>query len=182
METYKNQKLFNILIIIFTIFVYSKDLYKYFNFNKETAYKLNFSQFDSDPLYLGLNQIINISEEDLKNKNIQDIYLSRSTQIIYKIPNYLFKNYNILASSKNDVLCDCNNEKIAIINFYPKLRNSLLKWKTNMPSWPEGYNQLYGKNLNDSKTKCLEKIQDTCSIVHLLKEEDDTIIAVLGIN
>ena len=182
LETYKNQKLFNILIIIFTIFVYSKDLYKYFNFNKETTYKLNFSQFDSDPLYLGLNQIINISEEDLKNKNIQDIYLSRSTQIIYKIPKYLFKNYNILASSKNDILCDCNNEKIAIINFYPKLRNSLLKFKTSMPNWPEGYNQLYGKNLNDSKTKCLEKIKDTCSIVHLLKEEDDTIIAVLGIN
>ena len=51
-----------------------------------------------------------------------------------------------------------------------------------MPNWPEGYNQLYGKNLNNSKTKCLERIKDTCSIVHLLKEKDDTIIAVLGIN
>ena len=178
LETYKNQKLFNLLIIIFTIFIYSKDIYKFFNFNKETPYKLNFSQFDVDPLYLGLNQIIKISEKDLKNKKIQDIYLSRSTQIIYKIPNYLYKNYNILASSKKDILCNCNNEKIAIVNFYPKLRNSILKFKTNMPTSPEGYNQLYGKNLDNSKIECIKKINDTCSIVHLLKEEDDTIIAV----
>ena len=143
---------------------------------------MNFSQFDVDPLYLGLNQIIKISKKDLKNKKIQDIYLSRSTQIIYKIPNYLYKNYNILASSKKDILCNCNNEKIAIVNFYPKLRNSILKFKTNMPTSPEGYNQLYGKNLDNSKIECIKKINDTCSIVHLLKEEDDTIIAVLAIN
>ena len=75
-----------------------------------------------------------------------------------------------------------NNEKIAIVNFYPKLRNSILKFKTNMPTSPEGYNQLYGKNLDNSKIECIKKINDTCSIVHLLKEEDDTIIAVLAIN
>ncbi len=182
LETYKNQKLLNILLIVFTIFVYSIDLYKFFNFNKETVYKLNFSQFDVDPLYLGLNQIINISNVDLKDKKVQDIYISRSTKIIYKIPNYLFKNYNILASPKGKIFCNCDNEKKAIINFYPRLRNSLNKFKTNMPTSPEGYNELYGTNLKDSKTKCIEKMKDTCSIVHLLKEEDSTIIGALGIN
>ena len=182
LETYKNQKLVNILIIIFTIFVYSKDLSKFFNFNKETVYKLNFSQFDVDPLYLGLNQIINMSDKDLKNKKIQDIYISRSTKIIYKIPNYLFKNYNILASPKGKIFCNCDNKKNAIINFYPKLRNSLNKFKTTMTTSPEGYNELFGTNLKDPKTKCIQKMKDTCSIVHLLKEEDNTIIGALGIN
>ena len=182
LETYKNYKLFNIFIIIFTIFIYSIDLYKFFNFNKNTAYKLNFSQFSSDPIYLGLNQILKVSEKDLKSKKIKDIYLSRSTRIIYKIPKYLYKDYNILASSKNEIMCDCNNENIAIINFYPKLRNSVSKLKTNSTIYAEGYNELYGKNLKHSKIKCIEQMKDTCSILHYLKEEDDTVIAALGIN
>ena len=78
--------------------IYSKDLYKFFNFNKYTAYKLNFSQFDSDPIYLGLNQIINISKNDIEDKKIKKIYLSRSSRIVYKIPKYLYKNYEILES------------------------------------------------------------------------------------
>ena len=132
---------------------------------------MNFSQFDVDPLYLGLNQIIKISEKDLKNKKIQDIYLSRSTQIIYKIPTYLYKNYNILASSKKDILCNCNNEKIAIVNFYPKLRNSILKFKTNMPTSPEGYNQLYGKNLDNSKIECIKKLMTHVQLCIYLKKK-----------
>lgn len=182
LETYKNNKLLNALIIILTIFIYSKDLYKFFNFNKETVYKLNFSQFDVDPLYLGLNQIINMSDKDLKDKKIKDIYISRSTKIIYRIPKYLFKNYNILTSPKGEVFCNCDKEKNAIINFYPKSRNSLNKFKTNMPTAPDGYNELFGPNLKDSKTKCIKKMKDTCSIVNLLKEKDNTIIGILGIN
>ena len=42
---------------------------------------------------------------------------------------------------------EVGNSKNAIINFYPRLRNSLNKFKTNMPTSPEGYNELYGKNL-----------------------------------
>ena len=180
-ETYKNIKYRNILIILITLFIYSGDIYKFFRFNKETVYKLNFSQFDSDPIYLGLNQILSISKNDLTDKNIRDIYISRSTKIIYRIPNYLYKNYNILTSRPKEILCDCKSENIAIINFYPKLRNSVTKFKLNMRTFPEGYNELYGKNLNNSKTKCIEKMNKTCSIIHLLKEEDESIIAALGI-
>ena len=71
LEAYKNIKYLNIFIIIITMVIYSKDLYKFFNFNKYTAYKLNFSQFDSDPIYLGLNQIINISKNDIEDKKIK---------------------------------------------------------------------------------------------------------------
>ena len=50
-----------------------------------------------------------------------------------------------------------------------------------MVGWPEGYNQLYGHNLEQSQNKCLEKMNSTCSIVKLLKEDDGKIIATLGI-
>ena len=39
--------------------IYSK-IYVNFLILINTSYKLNFSQFDFDPIYLGLNQIINI--------------------------------------------------------------------------------------------------------------------------
>ncbi len=182
LEAYKNIKYLNIFIIIFTMVVYSKDLLKFFNFDKYTAYKLNFSQFDSDPIYLGLNQIIDISKQDIEDKKIKEIYLSRSSRIVYKIPKYLYKHYEILESPRNEIFCTCDEKKRAIINFYPKLRNSLIKYRTNMPTSPQGYGELYGKNLKNSKINCLEKMNNTCSIVHLLKEDDETIIAALGID
>ena len=180
-ETYNNKKLTNIFLIILTLVVYSKDLYKFFNFNKENIYKLNFSQFDSDPLYLGLNQIIENSSKDLKNKNIQEIYVGRSTEIIYRIPKYLYKKYKINDSPKYKPFCNCNDDNQAILNFYPKMRNFVVKYKTNMPASPEGYGSLYGKEIERKKYECLGNIEKTCSIVHLLKEEDNTTIAILGI-
>ena len=50
-----------------------------------------------------------------------------------------------------------------------------------MVGWPEGLNELYGHNLEQSQNKCLEKMNNTCSIVKLLKEDDGKIIATLGI-
>jgi len=50
-----------------------------------------------------------------------------------------------------------------------------------MPASPEGYNDLYGHNLESSQNRCLEKMNNTCSIVKLLKEKDEKIIAALGI-
>ena len=51
-----------------------------------------------------------------------------------------------------------------------------------MPTSPQGYGELYGKKFKNSKINCLEKMNNTCSIVHLLKEDDKTIIAALGID
>ena len=50
-----------------------------------------------------------------------------------------------------------------------------------MPSSPSGYEELYGKDLKLSQNKCLKKMNNTCSIVKLLKEGDGKIIATLGI-
>ena len=50
-----------------------------------------------------------------------------------------------------------------------------------MPASPEGYNELYGYNLETSQNRCLERMNNTCSIVKLLKEKDGKIIATLGI-
>ena len=50
-----------------------------------------------------------------------------------------------------------------------------------MPTFPDGYNELFGKELNYTKTKCIKQMEKTCSIVHLLKEDDSTIISALGI-
>ena len=44
-----------------------------------------------------------------------------------------------------------------------------------MVGWPEGYNELYGHNLEQSQNKCLEKMNNTCSIVKLYKEDDGKI-------
>lgn len=181
LETYKNSKIINILLIIFTMVVYSNDFYKFFNFNKDSPYKLNFSQFDTDPIYLGLNQILEISEKDLKSYKIENIYISRSTKIIYRIPKYFYKDYNILATAPKEINCTCEKEDVAIINFYPELRNSLLKYETNMPTSPDGYEELYGKNLQNSKNRCLEQMNNSCSVLHLLKEDDKSVIAALGI-
>ena len=51
-----------------------------------------------------------------------------------------------------------------------------------MPASPQGFNKLYGKGKQNSKNVCLKKMNNTCSITHLLKEENGTIIAALGIN
>ena len=51
-----------------------------------------------------------------------------------------------------------------------------------MPAHPEGYNELFGHNLEQSQNKCLEKMNNTCSIVKLLKENDGKIISTLGIH
>ena len=64
-ETYKKHIFTNFLIVLFTLFAYSIDFYKFFIFKKDSVYKLNFSQFESDPIYLGFNQINNISKKDL---------------------------------------------------------------------------------------------------------------------
>ena len=100
--------------------------------------------------------------------------------IVYKIPKYLYKHYK-LESPRNEIICTYEEKKKAIINFYPKLRNSLIKYRINMPTSPQGYGELYGKNLK-ILINCLEKMNNTCSIVHLLKEDDETIIAALGID
>ena len=51
-----------------------------------------------------------------------------------------------------------------------------------MTASPEGYNELYGHNLEQTQNKCLKKMNNTCSIVKLLKENDGKIISTLGIH
>jgi hypothetical protein len=51
-----------------------------------------------------------------------------------------------------------------------------------MTAWPEGYNELYGHSLEKSQNECLKKMNNTCSIVKLLKEKDGKIISTLGIH
>ena len=50
-----------------------------------------------------------------------------------------------------------------------------------MPSSPSDYGELYGKDLELSQNKCLKKMNNTCSIVKLIKEDDKKVIAALGI-
>ena len=68
------------------------------------------------------------------------------------------------------------------MNFFPKLRRLLLNFKEGMTAQPEGYNKLYGHNLEQTQNKCLKKMNNTCSIVKLLKEKDGKVISTLGIH
>jgi len=179
--SYRNIKYINISLVFITLIIYTKEIVNFFNFNTKTIYNLNFSQWDSDPIYLGLFQIIKHSEKNLKKNNIKEIIISRSTRIIYKIPKYLYDDYTILASPRNIITCNCQIKNKAIINFYPKIRNSILKFKKSMPTYPEGYDELYGPKSEDNKAKCIDTMKETCSIVHLLKEKNQEIIAALGI-
>ena len=160
---------------------YSFDLVKLLKINKNNLYELNFISFDTDPIFLGLDPLIKENLEILDENKIDEVYVSRSTRIIYRIPQYLYRDIKISDSKKSEILCECNQEKPAIINFFPKLRGIILSYRENMPASPEGYNELYGNDLEFSQTKCLEKMNNTCSIVKLLKEEDEKIIATLGI-
>ena len=56
-----------------------------------------------------------------------------------------------------------------------------MNYKKNVPSSPEGYGELYGKDLKLSQNKCLKEMNNTCSIVKLIKEDDGKVIATLGI-
>ena len=46
---------------------------------------------------------------------------------------------------------------------------------------PEGWNELYGDNLEFSKNDCLKNMKNSCSILKVLKEKDQKTIAALGI-
>ena len=172
-----------LLLMVFLIsFTYSFDLIKFLKINKNNLYELNFISFDTDPIFLGLDPLIKENREILEKKKIDEVYISRSTQIIYRIPQYLYKDIKISATSKSEIVCECRKERPAIMNFFPKLRRLILNFKEDMPAWPEGYNELYGHNLEQSQSKCLKKMNNTCSIVKLLKENDGKIISTLGIH
>ena len=175
------QKRYLLLMVFLIGFVYSFDLIKFLKINKSNLYKLNFISFNTDPIFLGLDPLIKENKEILDKKKINEVYISRSTKIIYKIPEYLYTDIKISATSRSEIICECSKERPAIINFFPKLRRLLLNFKEYMVGWPEGLNELYGHNLEQSQNKCLEKMNNTCSIVKLLKEDDGKIIATLGI-
>ena len=79
-------------------------------------------------------------------------------------------------------MCECSNKKPAIINFFPKGRRGVnVNYRTSMPVEPEGWNELYGDNLESSQNECQKKMNDTCSIIKLLKEKDKKIIGILGV-
>ena len=88
----------------------------------------------------------------------------------------------ISATNRSEIICECSKERPAIMNFFPKLRRLILNFKEGMTAWPEGYNELYGHNLEQTQNKCLKKMNNTCSIVKLLKEKDGKIISTLGIH
>ena len=174
----KKYLLFMVFIIGFT---YSFELIKFLKINKNNLYELNFVSFDTDPIFLGLDPLIKENKKILNKNKINEVYVSRSTRIIYRIPQYLYRDIKISTTAPSEIVCECSKEKPAIINFFPKLRRLLLNYRIGMSSSPEGYNELYGHNLESSKNKCLEKLNKTCSIVKLLKEDDGKIIATLGI-
>jgi len=175
------QKKSLIIMVFFISFIYSFDLIKFLKINKNNLYELNFISFDTDPIFLGLDPLIKENKEILDKKKIDEVYISRSTRIIYRIPEYLYRDIKISDSKVSEILCECNKEKPAIINFFPKLRRIILNFRENMPASPEGYNKLYGNKLKSSQNECLKKMNNTCSIVKLLKENDGKIIATLGI-
>jgi hypothetical protein len=175
------KKKYLILIVSAIIFSYSFELVKFLKINKNNLYELNFISFDTDPIFLGLDPLIKANKEILDKEKINEIHVSRSTRIIYKIPQYLYRDIKISATNRSEIICECGKEKPAIINFFPKLRRILFNYKEDMPASPEGYNALYGHNLRTSQNSCLEKMNNTCSIVRLLKEKDGKIIATLGI-
>ena len=81
--------------------IYSLELIKIIKINKSNLYELNFSSFiNSDPLFLGLDPIIKKNKNFLDKKNINEIYISRSTGIIYRIPTYLYKNIKVYENNK----------------------------------------------------------------------------------
>jgi hypothetical protein len=175
------KKKYLILIVSAIIFSYSFELVKFLKINKNNLYELNFISFDTDPIFLGLDPLIKANKEILDKKKINEVHVSRSTRIIYKIPQYLYRDIKISATNRSEIICECGKEKPAIINFFPKLRGILFNYKEDMPASPEGYNALYGHNLRTSQNSCVEKMNNTCSIVRLLKEKDGKIIATLGI-
>ena len=176
------QKKYLLLMVFLISFTYSFDLIKFLKINKNNLYELNFISFDTDPIFLGLDPLIKENKEILEKKKIDEVYISRSTQIIYRIPQYLYKDIKILTTNRSEIICECSKEKPAIINFFPKLRRLILNFKEDMTAWPEGYNELYGHSLEKSQNECLKKMNNTCSIVKLLKENDGKIISTLGIH
>ena len=144
---------------------------------------MNFYSFSTVPLFLGLEPLIKENKEILDEKNIDEVTISRSTQIIYRIPHYLFKDNKIQTTAPSEIVCECSEKNNAIINFFPKGRRGVnLNYRIGMPVWPEGWNELYGDNLEASKNQCLKKMKNTCPIVKLLKEKDNTTVAALGIH
>tara|TARA_B110000046_G_C12964370_1_gene385976 strand:+ start:8 stop:583 length:576 start_codon:yes stop_codon:yes gene_type:complete len=176
------QKKHLLLMVFFVCFTYSFELIKFLKINKNNLYEMNFFSFNTVPLFLGLDPLIKENKEILEKKKINEVFISRSTQIIYRIPTYLYKDIKVTATNRSEIVCECSSKKPAIINFFPKGRRGVnLHYRIGMPVWPEGWNELYGDNLELSQNKCLKKMNNSCSIVRLLKEKDKKIIAVLGI-
>ena len=91
-------------------FTYSFDLIKFLKINKNNLYELNFISFDTDPIFLGLDPLIKENKEILNKKKINEVYISRSTRIIYKIPQYLYTDVKITATGRSEIICECSKE------------------------------------------------------------------------
>ena len=98
-----------------------------------------------------------------------------------RIPKYLYTDIEVDTTSPSEIICECSKEKSAIINFYPKVRGPLLNYREGTHLHPEGWGQLFGNNLETSKAECIKKMNNTCSIVSFLEEDDKKVIATLGI-
>ena len=171
-----------ILMIFFISLTYSFELTKFLKINKNNLYEMNFFSFSTVPLFLGLDPLIKENKEILDEKKINEVFISRSTRIIYRIPTYLYTDIKVSTTLPSEIICECSSEKPAIINFFPKGRRWVnLNYRIGLPGWPEGWNELYGDNLETSQNECLKKMNNTCPIVKLLKEKDKKIIAALGI-
>ena len=176
------KKKYFLLMIFLISFTYSFELIKLLKINKSNLYEMNFFSFGTVPLFLGLDPLIKDNKEILEEKKINKVFLSRSTQIIYRIPKYLYTDIEVDTTSPSEIICECSKEKPAIINFFPKGRRGVnLHYRIGMPMHPEGWNELYGDNLEFSKNDCLKNMKNSCSILKLLKEKDQKTIAALGI-
>ena len=176
------EKKYLLLMTFFISFIYSFELIKFLKIEKSNLYEMNFYSFGTVPLFLGLDPLIKENKEILDKKKINEVLISRSTKIIYRIPQYLYRDIKVTTTAPSEIVCKCSKKTPAIINFFPKGRRGVnLNYRIGMPMWPEGWNELYGDNLESSQNECLKKMNNTCSIVKLLKEKDEKIIATLGI-
>ena len=170
----------SIILSLFITLVYFPGILKIYEIDRDKLYKINNSIYWSDPIYLGLKPLINKSRKELDNRKINTLIFSRSTRIIHRIPRYLFKDKKILASGRNEIICECSNQNKAIINFYPKNSNLIKNYNVSKSvANPEGWGELFNQDSNKKKI-CIIKMKNSCDKIYL-EIDDKTIIAILGI-
>ena len=69
---------------------------------------MNFYSFGTVPLFLGLDPLIKENKEILDKKKINEVLISRSTKIIYRIPQYLYRDIKVTTTAPSEIVCKCS--------------------------------------------------------------------------